>query len=141
MPIILLLIKYQFTYQYQLGCIFIFICSIFFGVIASIDFILLFILFPAVLLPFVGVLVIRLRIGVKFYNFNAFSEYSFFSFEELFIFINSNPSISGFLPIVVKFVVDKFYLSSWKDSRLFIFSGCSFINLCSNAWSHPILSS
>ena len=100
------------------------ICYIFFGVIAKIDLILLFTLFPAVLFAFVGVFVIRFLIGVKFYSLRAFYENYFFSFEELFIFVNSMPSIYDLFMFVAKFVVDKFYLSYWNDSRLFSFIVC-----------------
>lgn len=95
-----------FTYQFK-G---IFIWSVFFGVIANIDLILLFMLFPAVLLAFVGVFVVRLRIGVKLSSFNAFSDRSFFNFEALFNFVLSSSSYKGFLKLLV---IDRFYLSSW----------------------------
>lgn len=55
---------YQMNKQYQFEGIL--ACYDFLGVIAKIDFILLFILFPAVLFPFVGVFVILLRMGVRF---------------------------------------------------------------------------
>lgn len=47
-------------------------CYDFLGVIAKMDFILLFTLFPAVLFPFVGVFVILFRIGVRLSSFRAF---------------------------------------------------------------------
>jgi|JI10StandDraft_1071094.scaffolds.fasta_scaffold181762_1 hypothetical protein len=69
----------------------IFMGSIFFGVIANIDLILLLTLLPAVLFAFVGVFVILFLIGVRFYNFNAFYERSFFNFIVLLAFVIYKP--------------------------------------------------
>jgi len=71
---------------------------------ARTDFILLFMLLPAVLLALVGVFVVLFRVGVKLSSFNAFSEISFFNFEVLIF----NYKIYAFDLTEVKFV-GKFY--------------------------------
>ncbi len=131
--LILEYVLYLIFYLYQFKGIFIW--SVFFGVIAKIDFILLFILFPAVLLPFVGVFVILLRTGVRFSIFRAFYDNYFFS---LFCFGFYEPSDYLFLRFSVKFEL-KFSLSSGLLPFVLWIFVVSCISLCSNTCSQPIL--
>jgi hypothetical protein len=75
-------------------------------VIANTDFILLFMLLPAVLFAFVGVFVVLFLVGVKLSSLRAFYEISFFSLVVLIFRSN----IYAFDLFVVKVkLVGRFY--------------------------------